>query len=77
VDANIRNRTRAQAIAAIIVFLVVIGSFAAIFTGKALAGLATLVLAAAALASRFLGTSQGNGGEQVSLPPPMNEEGGG
>jgi uncharacterized membrane protein len=74
VRANIRWRTRGQYFAAFLVFLIVVGSFAAIFTGKSIAGIATLVLAAAALSSRFLGRGNGNGGggaaiDQPQLPP--------
>jgi hypothetical protein len=56
--------------------LVIVGGFAAIFAGQSLAGLAALILAAGAVAGRFLRQRGNNGNGQAALPAeqPPNDE---
>lgn len=56
VDSNLAARTRGQYIGLTLAALVIAGGFIAIYLDKSLAGFAALVLAAAAIAGRFLVT---------------------
>lgn len=73
VETAIRSRDRGQLIGAGLALIVIVLGFIAIFTGQSLAGVAALVLAAAAIAGRFVAQRAANGRAEADageLEPP-------
>lgn len=70
VASNVSARTRGQYIGFAVALTVIIGGFTAIFLDKSLVGLAALVLAAGAIAGRFLMSRRANGSETT----PANDQ---